>query len=49
MEFTNLQKKSASGMLYFFNAKTKKLISKISLANSDEEIKEAFEGALAKN
>ena len=39
---------TATGTLYFINAKSKKLISKVSLAQSDEEIKKVFMAALAK-
>ncbi len=42
------EKNPATGMLYFFNAKSKKLISKVSLASSNEEIKEAYQTALQK-
>ncbi|NOZ35206.1 MAG: hypothetical protein GXO80_07905 [Chlorobi bacterium] len=34
-----------TGMVYFFNAKTKVLISKISIAKSDEELAKAMESA----
>lgn len=37
-----------TGTLYFIDAKSKKLISKVSLAQSDEEIKKVFMTALAK-
>ncbi|MGI8950502.1 MAG: TlpA family protein disulfide reductase [Chitinophagaceae bacterium] len=43
------EKNNATGMLYFLDSKTKKLISKVSLANSDEEIKKALEDALSKS
>ncbi len=39
---------TATGMLYFINAKTKKLISKISLASGDEEIKQEIKTAVPK-
>ncbi len=39
----------ATGMLYFFNAKTKKLLSSVSLAESNEKIKQAYEDALSKS
>ena len=42
------EKNPATGMLYFFDAKTKKLISKVSLAESNDEIKEAYQTALGK-
>src|SRR6185312_5740786 len=42
------EKNPATGMLYFFNAKSKKLISKVSLASSNEEIKESYQTALRK-
>lgn len=34
-----------TGMVYFFNADTKKLISKISIAKSDEELAKAMKSA----
>lgn len=37
-----------TGMLFFVDARTKKLISKVSLAKSDENIKKVFMNALAK-
>lgn len=37
-----------TGTLFFVDAKTKKLISKVSLAESDDEIKKVFMEALAK-
>lgn len=40
---------NGTGMLYFLDAKTKELISKVSLANSDEEIKKTMEDALSKD
>lgn len=42
------QKNTATGMLYFLDANTKKLISKISLVESNEEIKKAYEKALSR-
>ena len=42
------EKNPATGMLYFFNADTKKLLSKVSLAQSNEEIEKAYQKALAK-
>ena len=42
------EKNPATGMLYFFDAKTKKLISKVSLADTNDEIKEAYQTALGK-
>ena len=38
----------ATGMIYFLDAKNKKLISKISLARSNEDIKMAFMNAVSK-
>jgi hypothetical protein len=43
------EKNTATGMLYFLDAKSKKLLSKVSLADSDEQIKKAYEKALAKS
>ncbi|MHB1922097.1 MAG: hypothetical protein ACYCOO_07655 [Chitinophagaceae bacterium] len=37
-----------TGMIYLLDAKTKRLISTISLAKSDQEIKEAFQTAISK-
>ena len=37
-----------TGTLYFIDAKSKKLISEISIAQSDDEIKQALMAALAK-
>ena len=42
------EKNLATGMLYFFNANTKKLLSSVSLAQSNEEIEKAYQKALAK-
>ena len=42
------EKNPATGMLYFFNANTKKLLSSVSLAQSNEEIEKAYQKALAK-
>ena len=42
------EKNPATGMLYFFNAEKKKLLSKVSLAQSSEEIEKAYQKALAK-
>ena len=42
------EKNPATGMLYFFDGKTKELISKVSLAESNEEIKKAYMEALSK-
>ncbi|HVB04100.1 MAG TPA: hypothetical protein VNE41_10340 [Chitinophagaceae bacterium] len=42
------KKNTDTGMLFFFNARSKKLISEISIAKSDDEIKEAFQNALSK-
>lgn len=42
------EKNSATGMLYFFNANTKKLLSKVSLAQSNEQIEKAYRKALSK-
>lgn len=42
------EKNPGTGMLYFINAKTKKLISKVSLAQSNMEIQEAYQKALSK-
>ena len=38
----------ATGMLYFFDVKTKELISKVSLAESNDEIEKAYQEALSK-
>jgi hypothetical protein len=35
-------------MLYFFDAKSKELISKVSLAEPNEEIEKAYQEALTK-
>ena len=42
------KKNTATGMLYFLDSKSKKLISKISLAETDKEIKQALQAALSK-
>lgn len=42
------KKNPATGMLYFFNAKTKKLLSKVSLAEPNTVIKKAYMEALPK-
>lgn len=42
------EKNPATGMLYFFDAKTKKLLSKVSLASTNEEIKQAYQTAFKK-
>jgi hypothetical protein len=42
------EKNPATGMLYFFDAKSKKLLSKVSLAGTNDEIKEAYQAALQK-
>src|SRR5260221_8113856 len=42
------KKNTGTGTLYFIDAKSKKLISQVSLAESDEEIKKVFMAALAK-
>ena len=42
------EKNPATGMLYFFNANTKKLLSSVSLAQSNEEIEKAYQKALTK-
>lgn len=42
------QKNPATGMLYFFDAQSKKLISKVSLAEPDKVIKKAYMKALSK-
>ncbi len=43
-----VEKNPATGMLYFFDAKTKKLISKVSLAEPNVEIEKAYQEALSK-
>jgi hypothetical protein len=43
------KKKTGTGMIYFLDAKSKKLISTISLAKSNDEIKMAFMNALSKS
>ncbi|MEO9003580.1 MAG: hypothetical protein ABI288_02535 [Ginsengibacter sp.] len=42
------EKNPATGMLYFFSAEKKKLLSKISLAQSSEDIDKAYQKALSK-
>lgn len=42
------EKNPGTGMLYFLDGKTKELISKVSLAQSNEEIKKAYMEALSK-
>jgi hypothetical protein len=42
------KKNSGTGTLYFINAKSKKIISEVSLAESDAKIKEVYMAALAK-
>ncbi|MEO6949717.1 MAG: hypothetical protein ABI123_08825 [Ginsengibacter sp.] len=42
------EKNPATGMLYFFDGKTKDLVSKVSLAQPNEEIKKAYMEALSK-
>ena len=37
-----------TGMLYFINARTKKLLKKVSLAQTNEEIQKAYKEALLK-
>lgn len=41
-------KNPGTGMLYFFDAESKQLISKVSLAQSNEEIEKAYQEALSK-
>lgn len=41
-------KNTGTGMLYFIDAKSKKLISKVSLAENNEQIKKVYMAALAK-
>ncbi|EOR95543.1 hypothetical protein ADIARSV_1279 [Arcticibacter svalbardensis MN12-7] len=41
-------KNTGTGMLYFIDAKTKKLISEVSLAENNEQIKKVYMAALAK-
>ena len=40
------EKNPGTGMLYFFDAKSKKLLLKVSLASTNEEIKEAYQTAM---
>lgn len=42
------QNNPATGMLYFLDAKSKELISKVSLAESNEEIEKAYQEAVSK-
>ena len=42
------KKNTGTGTLYFIGAKSKKLISEVSLAKSDDEIKKVYMAALAK-
>lgn len=42
------KKNTGTGTLYFIDAKSKKLISEVSLAKSDEEIKKVYMAALPK-
>jgi hypothetical protein len=42
------KKNTGTGTLYFIDAKSKKLISEVSLAKSDDEIKKVYMAALAK-
>jgi hypothetical protein len=42
------KKNTGTGTLYFINAKSKKLISEVSLAKSDDEIKKVYMAAIAK-
>lgn len=42
------QNNPATGILYFFDAKSKELISKVSLAESNEEIEKAYQEAVSK-
>jgi predicted protein tyrosine phosphatase len=42
------EKNPATGMLYFFNANTKKRLSSASLSDSNEEIEKAYNKALSK-
>jgi len=42
------EKNPGTGMLYFLDAKTKRLLSKVSLASTNEEIKEAYQTAMKK-
>ncbi|MGY4385789.1 hypothetical protein ACVWYN_002837 [Pedobacter sp. UYP24] len=43
------KKNTGTGMLYFINSKSKKLIAEVSLAESNEEIKKVYMAALAKS
>ena len=42
------KKNTATGMLYFIDSTSKKMIAKVSLAESTEKIKEVYMAALAK-
>lgn len=42
------KKNTGTGTLYFIDAKSKKLISEVSLAKSDDEIKKVYMAALTK-
>ncbi len=42
------KKNTATGVLYFLDPTSKKLISKISISKTDEEIKQALQSALSK-
>lgn len=42
------KKNTSTGTLYFIDAKSKKLISQVSLAQSDDEIKKVYMSALSK-
>lgn len=41
-------KNKGTGMIYFINSETKEVISKISVTESNEDIKQAFEKAISK-
>ena len=43
------EKNPATGMLYFFSAEKKKLLSRVSLAQSNEEIEKTYQKALRKD
>jgi hypothetical protein len=47
--FEVLESEKKTGQIIFIDAKTKKIISKISVSKSTEELKKAFDEALAKN
>jgi len=42
------EKNPTTGMLYFFDANTKKLLSSVSLAQSNEDMEKAYHKALSK-